>query len=368
MIYKRGKNGIYWYRFMWHGKLVRESTKQGNDKVARQMEAAHRTSLAKGEVGIREKKPVPTLKEFIRGRFEPWCRATASPRTWRDHYAVGIGAILGFQPFASNRLNEITSEHIAQFVMARQARGLAVSTINGNLRVLRRIFGLAVEWGAGAIESMPKIKRLPGENHREHVIGPDEEARYLAAAPSLLASVARVLFDTGMRPDEAFRLKWEAITWVNGRCGTLLVTHGKTAAARRLLPMTPGVRATLEARWRAQGCPVEGRVFGAPTQSGHIEGSSLVKQHRRALQHSGVRPFVLYSIRHTFLTRLGASGCDAWTLARIAGHSSVAMSNRYVHPQEDAVLAAMEKLGGHKTGHREVEEVRGQPDPKVLNA
>ena len=27
MIYKRGK--VYWYKFMWHGKLVRESTKTG---------------------------------------------------------------------------------------------------------------------------------------------------------------------------------------------------------------------------------------------------------------------------------------------------------------------------------------------------
>jgi hypothetical protein len=40
-IYKRG--GVYWYKFMWQKKLVRESTKQGNDKVARQMESAHRT-------------------------------------------------------------------------------------------------------------------------------------------------------------------------------------------------------------------------------------------------------------------------------------------------------------------------------------
>ena len=41
-IYKRGE--VYWYKFMWQGKLVRESTKQGNDKVARQMErrTAHR--------------------------------------------------------------------------------------------------------------------------------------------------------------------------------------------------------------------------------------------------------------------------------------------------------------------------------------
>ena len=53
-IYKRGK--VCWYKFMWNRELIRESTKQGSDKVARQMEAAHRTTLAKGEVGIREKK------------------------------------------------------------------------------------------------------------------------------------------------------------------------------------------------------------------------------------------------------------------------------------------------------------------------
>jgi hypothetical protein len=31
MTYKRGK--VYWYKFVWQGKLIRESTKQGNDKV-----------------------------------------------------------------------------------------------------------------------------------------------------------------------------------------------------------------------------------------------------------------------------------------------------------------------------------------------
>ena len=40
-----------------------------------------------------------------------------------------------------------------------------------------------------------------------------------------------------------------------------------------------------------------------------------------------------------------------WTLARIAGHSNISMSLRYVHPSEDAVLTAMAKLGGHKIGH-----------------
>src|SRR5215472_10122070 len=226
---------------------------------------------------------------------------------------------------------------------------MQVSTANNSLRVLRRILNLAVEWNV--LESAPKIKTLPGERRRERVISPEEEARYIAATSEPLASIAAVLADTGMRPEECFRLRWEAITWVNGRNGVLLVTHGKTAAARRVLPMTPRVREILEIRWDSAGKSLEGWVWPARTRSGHLEGSSIKKQHAKALRASKVRPFVLYSLRHTCLTRLGESGCDAWTLARIAGHSSVAMSTRYVHPSEEAVFTAVEKLGGHKIGH-----------------
>lgn len=63
---KRRSCGVYWYKFMWNGKLVRESTKQGNDKVARQMEAAHRTSLAKGEVGIERGSPCRPYPSFVK--------------------------------------------------------------------------------------------------------------------------------------------------------------------------------------------------------------------------------------------------------------------------------------------------------------
>jgi integrase len=344
------------------GKLVRKSTKQGNDKIARQMESAHRTSLAKGEVGLRDKKPAPTLSEFIENRFEPWAKSTfekASPKTWFDWYRVGLRAIEGYKPLAQAKLNEITGESVAEFAAHRQTAKLQVSTINSSLRVLRRVLRLAVEWGAA--ESSPNVKLLSGERHRERVVTPQEEAQYLSAASEPVASVAAVLCDTGLRPEECFRLRWEAITWSNGRHGTILVTHGKTTAARRVLPMTPRVRGIVETRWEAAGKPADGWVWTAPTRSGHIESSSLKKQHAKAFEtmrkkaakndEKAVRPFVLYSLRHTFLTRLGESGCDAWTLARIAGHSNISMSSRYVHPSEDAVLTAMLNLGGHKIGH-----------------
>jgi len=116
--------------------------------------------------------------------------------------------------------------------------------------------------------------------------------------------------------------------------------------------LTPRVRGVLQHRWEGVGKPEEGWVWPASTKSEPIEPCSLKKQHRRALGQANIRPFVLYSLRHTFLTRLGESGCDAWTLASIAGHSSIGISARYVHPSEDAVLRAVERLGGHKTKTR----------------
>ena len=123
-----------------------------------------------------------------------------------------------------------------------------------------------------------------------------------------------------------------------------------------------------EARWERAGKPVEGWVWPASTRSGHLEPSSIKKQHSKAIGASKVRPFVLYSLRHTFLTRLGESGCDTWTLARIAGHSSIAISARYVHPSHDSVLAAVERLGGHKIGHNENQQVPAQLANHTLRA
>jgi integrase len=375
MIFKRGK--IYWYKFMWNGEMVRRSTRQGSDKVARQIESAHRTSLAKGEVGIREKKTAPTLKEFCEKRFEPWAKATfesTRPNNW-FWFRTGIRQVTAYDGLGKARLDQITNEKIAGYVASERVRvqkrgagkkrGLAVSSINSSLRVLRRILNVALEWGV--TESAPKIQLLTGEARRERVITPDEEKLYLALAPPLLHDLAAVLVDTGMRPDECYRLRWENISWDTGRFGVLRVTQGKTASARRVIPFTMRLRGVLEMRWEGAKRPYEGWVFPAPTKSGHIDQGSTRKQHSavfkqansdceaKPLEKPRLSPFVLYSFRHTFLTRLGESGCDAWTLARIAGHSSISMSNRYVHPSEDAVLNAISRLsfptGGHRIGH-----------------
>jgi integrase len=364
-IFKRGN--VYWYKFMWNGELIRESTRQPNQNTARQMEAAHRASLAKGEVGIRDRKPVPSLRAFCTERVKPWARSTfeqAAPKTWL-WYCFGINSVKNSLTLSSRRLDEIGPELIAEYASERQRDGLKVSSINSCLRALRRVLRLAVEWGV--LDSSPKVKFLSGEHRRERVLTGLEEAVYLASAAPLLHDVSVMLFDTGMRPEECHTLRWENINWVGGRNGVLLVTKGKTKAARRVLPLSPRVRAVLENRWECAGQPGEGWLWPADTKGGHINHDSLKAQHKKALKVSKVRPFEVYSIRHTFLTRLGESGCDVWTLARIAGHSNISISQRYVHPSEDAVLNALSRLSGHNSGHSRENSIPATRGEMLLN-
>ena len=54
--------------------------------------------------------------------------------------------------------------------------------------------------------------------------------------------------------------------------------------------------------------------------------------------------FVLHSLRHTFGTRLGEAGADAFTIMKLMGHSTITVSQRYVHPSPESVELAFERL------------------------
>src|SRR5215467_4553855 len=56
--------------------------------------------------------------------------------------------------------------------------------------------------------------------------------------------------------------------------------------------------------------------------------------------------FVPYTLRHTALTKLGekARG-DLFVLAKIAGHSSITVSQRYIHPQAEAINRVFSQVG-----------------------
>lgn len=366
MVYKQQTSRNWWYKFNWNGEQVRESTKQTNKRVAEQMEAAHRTRLAKGEVGIRERKRVPTVAEFAEQDFMPHVRTHfASKPTTLVYYHIQVKHLTGYLPLASAPVDSIMPEIISGFVAKWREAEYEVSSINRALQVLRRMLHLAVEWGK-TDKAAPRVSLLPGERRRERVLTVDEETAYLTATqqigesilaayehalkgiratardqrpikpedPFLLRDVATVLLDCGLRPEECYRLRWEHV-----RDNAVHVPFGKTANARRSIPLSNRVAAILSMRKAAASTEW---VFPAPTKTGHMEQSTLKKRHGKACELAGISQVPFYTFRHTCLTRWSAH-MDPYTLAYYAGHSDFATTRRYVHPDVEAGRAAMER-------------------------
>src|SRR6202051_729365 len=171
-IYKRGD--VYWYEFEFKGERIRESTHQGNQNTARNIESARRTQLAKGEVGILDKPAVPTFKEFA-PRFEQAIETQCKdkPRTVA-FYKERMRRLLDFPDLASARLDAIDEELIEKLKhqrarqVSRLGKALAVSSINRELATLRRLVRLAQEWKL--IDRIPRIRLFSGEKNRDFVL------------------------------------------------------------------------------------------------------------------------------------------------------------------------------------------------------
>ena len=177
MIYKKGR--YYTAKFKWQGKVIRKSTRATNLKTARSIEAQIRAELAKGNFGILEVKPKPTLREFLTKDFSPFTKGKFKDKQKTlAYYDYGVKSILRSH-LSSLKLDKITDQHAAQYA-ARNSR-LAPSTVNCGLRTLRRALNLAEEWGK--LDRSPKIRLAKGERQRERVLSDEEVQRYLGACP-----------------------------------------------------------------------------------------------------------------------------------------------------------------------------------------
>lgn len=364
MTYKRG--ATYWYKFRWTIKLqdgtrenylIRKSAKTGSVKKAREVEEEHRRALRLGLIHPADPWPkqepkapeIPSLREFSK-QFLAFVEVQKKAGTAR-FYQTGVNRLLSFSPLADALLSDITGELVSKFAHWRRSTKSAESllTVNGDLRTLRRMLNIAKEWGL--ISQSPMIHELPGGKGRERVISFAEEALYLAAASGTVRDAAILAADTGMRPNsEIFPLEWTNVHLEGSQDapqGFLHVTAGKTDSAVRNIPLTPRTREMLLAR--KQSGEKSRFVFPGPGTSGHL--TTIQHAHERTIRDAGIKPFEFYCWRHTFGTRCAESGMDKFTLARLMGHSSPRVAERYyIHVTETHVMTGFERfLNYHST-------------------
>ena len=150
--------------------------------------------------------------------------------------------------------------------------------------------------------------------------------------------------DCGLRPVECFRLRWEYV-----REGALNIPFGKTENARRTIPMSARVAELIEARRVAS---MSDWIFPAPTKAGISE--VVVKETaRESLRTRQGHELPALHVPTYVPDPLGCAHGPVYT--RISCRPQRFLDNeRYIDPQAQTVLAAIERAraaqSGHKTG------------------
>ena len=346
MIFQRRESKIYWYSFRWQGRRIQESTRQGNAGVARQMEAAHRTALAKGEVGIKERKPVPMLGKAM-ADFLAWSETehAAHPNTFK-RYKVSSVALLDY--FGKNtRLDSIDAKIVEQFkatrlamVSERTGRKIKPASVNRELACLRRAFAHANKDGAlNLVNPVRKdgVHLLAENNEQMRVLTFTEEQKYLAECSQPLKDVATLMLSTGCRPEEVCRILRDNVHLAEGYWFN---PYGKTKAAKRRIPLNAQAYEVLRRRLAT----IEGKYLFPHAIRANAPMLKVNRAHNGAVARSGVEWFRLYDLRHTWASRAAESGMDIATLASMLGHSKLAMVTKYVHIGEPHRMEAAKKL------------------------
>lgn len=338
-VYERvAGSGIWWIRYFdASGKKRRE--KAGTWAAARDLYIKRKNEALEGKKlpeNLRHTS-MPTLRGFSQ-RFMDAIQVQCSkkPQTIR-FYAQQMTALLQFSALGDARLCDIDEALIQAFVEHR-ASTTSTATVNRGLATLRRALRLAQRWKA--IDRVPQIRLLNGERQREFVLSREREGEYLAACPQPLRDAAVLMADTGLRLGEALALEWRDVR-LSPEPGFAQVREGKSRYARRAVPLTSRSRAMLEARRKAaRSLSVFAEGDGRP-----MLNTSLAHLHAKVRRKLGLpAEFVLHSLRHTFCTRLGEAGAEAFLIQRLAGHHSVTVSERYVHPTPESAVLAIRRL------------------------
>ena len=347
-LYKRG--GVWWFGFIHDGKRIQKSTNQGNKNVARDIEAAFHTALVKGEVGITERKKIPTFKTAM-ADFLEWSKKEhqAKPATYRRYRVSSVGLLRHFKDIS---LDKITPDEVERFKTVRLNQFTTVrakdkrratdqkvkpATVNRELACLRAMFNHAIKADVPLSNPVSRVKALREDNEQTRVLNYDEQAKYLAKATPMLRDVATLMLETGMRPEEVYRIQPENVHLAENYLSN---PYGKTKAAKRRIRLTAAAKSILASRMAENDGPYLFPHALDPSQP----VPKVNNAHDRAVRDSKVAPFRLYDLRHTWATRAAEAGIDLVTLAAMLGHSKINMVLRYAHPTQEFQTRAMEKM------------------------
>jgi len=355
--YKDKKTGkmlhtkVWYYEFVFAGRLVKESAKTTSKTVAKAAEQARRRDLEKGFNGLSDGRQnrIRDLGELARTFLADYQVRQPKSAKFAEH-ALGhviriIGALMAV---------DVTDKTVVKYQTDRLKESAAPKTVNDEVGFLLRILPVAQ---AGAIRAqlrsqkqlrLRSIKRVGKAYTAEEKAGLIKSTKNAPRSKAVYMGTMLALH-AGMRHKEIRTLTWSKIDF-----SKRLVTVGESktdAGTGRTIPMNEdlytavveymkwytGRFGTVQANWYVF-------PFGKPVPCDPTRPqTSLKTAWRNARARANIKGR-FHDHRHTFVTDLAESGVGDEVIRDLAGHVSKDMLRHYSHIRTQAKPQAVEAL------------------------
>ena len=347
-VYKRGR--IYWYEFWHQGIRHRESTGCTSKREAEDIEREARRAA---RLGTSAQTRI-TIDDAATAWFTDHARHLKSWRTIAFQLRV-CRRVLDF----SKDMADLSTADIAAAIAARRAeqthnkRPPTNATINREIiDVMRPVHGYARRVRGALVQEIDwRSVRLKERKNRVREFTPDEQAAVVAQLLDhhrlILAFFARY----GARMSEA----WFPLSAFNAESGRIWLRDRKDGGDHVIRLIESDRQMMAERAKRAKAAGLDTVWFRENREGGlvAIPPATFQTAMKRAYTRAGItNARAVHDWRHHAATAFVRATGDLRAAQHLLGHSQIAMTGRYAHPEERAVTDALEAMAAAATPHK----------------
>lgn len=312
----------------------------------------------------KQKKKAPRLSDFWT-KYEAWAK--------QNKNREGSDDISRYNCYIKDRFENRRLDSISPFDLERMKNDLlkkdySPATVKHCLVLIRQIYNKAAAWGVYQGPNPIRGVKMPSiQNQRTRFLSVEEanilltelkrnpwnKDGYTELKDPQLHDMALISLHTGARAGELFGLTGNDIDIEHA----LIALRDTKNKETRYAPMTKDVKAILKRR-----CPTHTNdlVF-VDTKGNKIKeiSNAFGRVVDRLKFNEGVtdprQKVVFHTLRHTFASWLAIQGTPLYTIARLMGHKSISMSERYSHLSPDHKRDAVNGIEATFNGGKGVE-------------
>ena len=272
-----------------------------------------------------------TDSELIR-----WWISRKAPTTQKTYLMV----VRQFLDFTGKELREVMLEDILLWLESFQLRSASINTINNKLAALKSLFSFGVKTGYMTVNPVSLVKSpKPKDALNERILIESDVKQLIEAAPiGRDRSVIKLIYFLGLRVSELVGLNWSDLKQVDS--GAVVTVFGKGSKTRILL--------IDELLWtELQELPRSEKTSAVFLSrfGNRLDRHAIHRLIKKAAQKAGINPHTsAHWLRHAHACHSLKHGAGIELLMKSLGHSSLAVTSRYLHVQPDECTSKFIKL------------------------